>query len=166
MKRFHVHVAVDDLNTSVKFYSALFGVEPSKLKSDYAKWMLDDPRMNFAISARGVKPGMDHFGFQVDSVQELEDLRKQMKNADLQLFDEGANTCCYAASEKSWLQDPTGIAWEAYHTMDDVEFFNDASKEGSTACCTPKTQQKVSASAGGLMELPVFGQSDVKSGCC
>jgi catechol-2,3-dioxygenase len=163
MKRFHVHVAVENIENSIRFYSALFGAEPSKRKTDYAKWMLEDPRLNFAISARGAKPGLDHFGFQVDSADELGALREQMKSADLELFDEGASTCCYAASEKSWTQDPGGIAWESYHTMEDAEFFNESPREGGTACCAPKPQ---GVTAGTLMELPIVVQDTVKNGCC
>jgi catechol 2,3-dioxygenase-like lactoylglutathione lyase family enzyme len=151
MKRFHVHVAVDDLEKSIGFYSALFGAQPTKQKQDYAKWMLDDPRVNFAISARGAKAGVDHFGLQVDAPEALDGLREQIKRADLQLSDEGASTCCYAQSEKSWLQDPNGIAWEAYHTMADAEFFNEAPKQGATACCAPKVSEAPEAA---------------KTGCC
>lgn len=156
MKRFHVHVAVDNLETSVRFYSALFGAEPAKRKPDYAKWLLDDPRLNFAISARGAKPGLDHFGFQVDSAEELEGLRDQMKQAELKLFDEGAGSCCYAASEKSWVRDPGGIAWETYHTMGDAEVFNDAPKQGGPACCAPQPQASTDAT---FVALPVLSQS-------
>ena len=139
MKRFHVHVAVNDLEKSVGFYSALFGMQPSKKMADYAKWVLDNPRVNFAISARGARPGVDHFGIQAEAPEELDGLRERMKRADLQLFGTGETTCCYAASDKSWVQDPSGIAWETYHTMNEAEFFNDALKQGNTACCVPKT---------------------------
>jgi catechol-2,3-dioxygenase len=115
MKRMHLHVSVEDLNQSIGFYSALFGTQPSVVKTDYAKWMLEDPRINFAISMRGAKPGLDHLGIQVDKPEELESLRLHMKQADLALFDEGETTCCYANSEKSWVKDPSGIAWETYH---------------------------------------------------
>jgi hypothetical protein len=137
MKRFHVHVVVDNLENSISFYSALFGEEPAKRKNDYAKWMLDNPRLNFAISTRGAKPGVDHFGFQVGSAEELNTLREQMKRTELKLFDEGATTCCYAASDKSWTQDPNGIAWETYHTMAEAELFNMPAKDGASACCAP-----------------------------
>lgn len=138
MKRLHIHVAVDDLDKSIQFYSAMFGTSPSKQKSDYAKWMLEDPRINFAISSRGAKIGLDHLGLQVDSPEELEVLREQMKAADLSLFDEGETTCCYAASEKSWVKDPSGIPWEAYHTMADAELFSKQEAGNESACCTPK----------------------------
>ena len=155
MKRLHVHVAVDDLNKSIGFYSALFGAKPSKLKADYAKWMLDDPRVNFAISARGAKAGLDHLGIQVDAPGELEGLREQMKRADLGIFDEGETSCCYAESDKSWVQDPSGIAWEAYHTMADAELFSQPKVENEgAACCAPKVEVKPIASCA------------PKSGCC
>ncbi len=116
MKRMHIHVGVDNLEQSIGFYSALFGADPVKTKSDYAKWMLDDPRINFAISTK-VEKGVDHLGLQVDDDSELQVLRKRLKNAELSLFDEGETTCCYARSDKSWVKDPSDIAWEAYKTM-------------------------------------------------
>lgn len=155
MKRLHIHISVEDLQQSVGFYSTLFGAKPVKQKADYAKWMLDDPHVNFAISARGAKPGLDHLGIQVDAPEELEGLRENMKRADLALFDEGEATCCYATSDKSWLQDPSGIAWEAYHTMTDAEFFNDAPAKEGTACCAPKIEAK-----------PAAASCAPKSGCC
>lgn len=151
MKRLHVHVAVEDLEKSIGFYSALFDARPTKLKPDYAKWMLEDPRINFAISARGAKPGLDHFGIQVDAPEELHDIREQLKRADLAMFDEGETTCCYASSDKSWVQDPNGIAWEAYHTMADAELFSPPVSEGA-ACCAPAVETaaaKVAATASG-----------------
>ncbi len=151
MKRLHIHVAVDNLEKSVQFYSSLFGVKPTKLKADYAKWMVEDPRVNFAISARGAKPGIDHLGIQVEAPEELDGLREQMKRADLQLSDEGETTCCYAESDKSWVQDPSGIAWEAYHTMADAEFFNTAPKAAASACCVPKAKS---------------ADATAKTGCC
>jgi len=152
MTRLHIHVSVDDLEQSTKFYSALFGAEPTKRKPDYAKWMLDDPRINFAISARGTKPGLDHLGIQAEDESEMAALRERIKQADLSTFNEGETTCCYAKSDKTWVQDPGGIAWEAYHSMEDVEFFNDApAAEG--ACCVPKAKPEASS-------------CEPKSGCC
>lgn len=121
MKRFHIHIGVENLEQSIKFYNALFGAEPAKTKGDYAKWMLDDPRVNFAISTRVSKPGVDHLGVQVEDDNELEELRTRMKNANMSLFDEGQVVCCYARSEKTWVEDPAGIAWEAYKTMQDSQ---------------------------------------------
>jgi catechol 2,3-dioxygenase-like lactoylglutathione lyase family enzyme len=136
MKRMHIHVGVDRLDQSITFYSALFGAQPSKTKEDYAKWMLDDPSINFAISTRSGKAGVDHLGIQVDEDHELDDLRERLKDADLSFFDEGETVCCYARSDKSWVADPAGIAWEAYKTMEEAQYFGgDAAKEG--ACCVP-----------------------------
>ena len=140
MKRLHIHVSVDDLSKSINFYSTLFGSEPAKRKDVYAKWMLDDPKVNFAISARGVKAGIDHLGIQVEEASELADLRERLKKADLQTFAEGETTCCYAKSDKTWVEDPSGIAWEAYQTMGEADFFNDA-LPGENACCTPKAPE-------------------------
>src|SRR6185369_12995076 len=109
MKRFHVHVAVDDLKQSIGFYSALFAAKPNVVKSDYAKWMLDDPRVNFAISNRGNAPGVDHLGIQVESGEELQDVYGRLRQAGGAVLEVGATTCCYAKSEKSWIDDPTGI---------------------------------------------------------
>ena len=141
MKRMHIHVGVEKLDHSIKFYSALFGSDPVKTKADYAKWMLDDPRINFAISTRA-KLGVDHLGVQVDQEQELQELRQRLEQADMSLFDEGEAVCCYARSEKSWVSDPSGIAWEAYTTMEDVQLFAGDSDHSATeqeACCTPET---------------------------
>lgn len=139
MKRFHVHVGVKDLNQSIQFYSTLFGQKPSKQKDDYAKWMLEDPRINFAISTRVGNEGVDHLGFQVDESSELGELTERLKKADLGIYDEGTSSCCYANSEKAWVKDPTGIAWETYHTMNDVEVFNEkAEGVSASACCAPK----------------------------
>jgi len=140
MKRLHIHVSVDDLSKSINFYSTLFGCEPTKRKDDYAKWMLDDPKVNFAISARGVKTGIDHLGIQVEEASELDDLRERLKKADLQTFAEGETTCCYAKSDKTWIEDPSGIAWEAYQQMGEAEFFNDVAPR-ENACCTPKAPE-------------------------
>jgi catechol 2,3-dioxygenase-like lactoylglutathione lyase family enzyme len=140
MKRFHVHVGVQDLDASIRFYSALFGAEPSVRKPDYAKWMVDDPRINFAISKRGdgTATGVNHLGLQVDSDEELEALRSQAAQADLSAAAEKGVNCCYAKSNKYWYTDPTGVAWETYHTLGQVEFFGDAStshEQGEAACC-------------------------------
>jgi catechol 2,3-dioxygenase-like lactoylglutathione lyase family enzyme len=116
MKRMHVHVAVDDLPTSIAFYSALFATPPRVVKPDYAKWMLEDPRVNFAISARGGKAGIDHLGIQVENDDELGEVYERLKHAEAPVLEEGATTCCYAQSEKSWVIDPQGVAWETFHT--------------------------------------------------
>jgi len=142
MKRFHVHVSVDDLAGSIRFYTSIFGVGPAVEKSDYAKWMLEDPRINFAISNRGGKSGVNHLGLQVDSADELAALRAQVARADIAADDEPAAQCCYAVSDKYWIEDPQGVAWETFHTLGDIPVFgNDATPRAEAApaaCCTPK----------------------------
>lgn len=147
MKRLHINIGVDDLNQSIKFYNALFGAQPVKTKADYAKWLLDDPFVNFAISSRASATGIDHLGIQVEEDSELEQLRERLKNADMSLFDEGETTCCYARSEKSWVKDPSGVAWEAYKTMEDVQLFSGSTNEETeptasirppSTCCPPQ----------------------------
>jgi lactoylglutathione lyase len=138
MKRFHVHLHVDDLARSIGFYSKLFAAEPSRVESDYAKWMLDDPRLNFAISTRGSESGIDHLGFQTDDADELATLKARAQAADMALLDEGATTCCYARSEKHWVTDPQGIAWEHFHTLGSIPVFREAAPaEATAACCAP-----------------------------
>ena len=127
MKRMHIHMFIDDLQKSINFYSNLFGSEPTKRKDDYAKWMLNDPGVNFAISSRGSKSGIDHLGIQVEKDIELKDMRERLKKADMQTFAEGETVCCYAKSDKTWVEDPSGIAWETYRTMEDAEVFNNSS---------------------------------------
>lgn len=143
MKRFHIHVGVKDLNNSVQFYSSLFGQKPTKVKEDYAKWMLDDPKINFAISTKSGQEGLDHLGMQVDEESELTEVSTRLKNADLKVFGEGSATCCYAESTKAWVKDPSGIAWETYHTMADAEVFGESKPEVktpvATSCGTPKS---------------------------
>jgi catechol 2,3-dioxygenase-like lactoylglutathione lyase family enzyme len=133
MKRFHVHVHVEDLNQSIAFYTKLFAAEPARHESDYAKWMLDDPRINFAISARGGKPGVDHLGFQTDDASELGELRARAEAAQMAPFVEVETTCCYARSEKHWVTDPQGIAWEHFHTLANVPIFSESKLEESDA---------------------------------
>ena len=138
MKRFHVHLHVEDLQASIAFYSRLFAAQPTRLERDYAKWMLEDPRVNFAISTRGSKPGLDHLGLQVDTEEELVEMKAAAHNADLAMLDEGETTCCYARSDKHWITDPQGVAWEQFHTLGDIPVFNEASQPASgAACCAP-----------------------------
>ena len=138
MKRFHAHVHVDDLTQSIAFYSKLFAAAPTRVEADYAKWMLEDPRVNFAISTRGTTPGLDHFGLQTDDAAELAELKARAEAADMALLDEGNTTCCYARSEKHWVTDPQGIAWEHFHTLGDIPVFNEAAPSSAPgACCTP-----------------------------
>jgi hypothetical protein len=140
MKRFHVHVALPNLAESVRFYSTLFGTEPTVSKDDYAKWMLDDPRVNFAISQRGATVGMNHLGFQVDSDAELETLHAQLESADRAVPEEKRANCCYAKSNKYWVIDPAGIAWESFHTLGSIPMFGTAEPASAEAkeqggCC-------------------------------
>lgn len=137
----HIHIGVKNLDQSIEFYNALFGEEPAKSKSDYAKWMLDDPRINFAISTRAGTQGVDHLGLQVDEIGELETIRENLKQHNIVAFDEGEAVCCYARSEKTWIKDPSGVAWETYQTMEDAEIFSDAkTTQDDTACCAPETK--------------------------
>lgn len=146
MKRFHIHVGVKNISEAVGFYSALFGQKPTKLKDDYAKWMLEDPKLNFAISTRVGESGVDHLGIQVEEDAELEEITQRMTGANVKLFDQGDTTCCYSESRKAWVQDPSGIAWEAYRNMGDAEVFKGKSEpkkeETAAACCAPKTTSK------------------------
>jgi len=140
MKRFHVHVAVDDLDANIRFYSSVFGAAPTVHKPDYAKWMVEDPRINFAISKRGAKAGVDHLGFQVDSDEELKALREQVGAAEIAAFDQPDAQCCYARSDKYWTTDPQGIAWETYRTLGEAEIFgaDTAKADEGGACCAPR----------------------------
>jgi catechol 2,3-dioxygenase-like lactoylglutathione lyase family enzyme len=148
MKRLHVHVAVDDLSGAIGFYSALFGAEPGVVKPDYAKWMLDDPRVNFAISMRGRPPGLDHLGIQVETRGELEEVYGRLRQAGRSVIDQGETRCCYARSEKSWTDDPAGIAWEAFLTTGESTTYGDGTGERlsepriaraqAQACCAPR----------------------------
>ena len=150
MKRFHVHVHVDNLAASVGFYSQLFAAQPTRLEADYAKWMLDDPRINFAISARGAKPGIDHLGFQTDSAEELAELKARATSADMALLDEGQTSCCYARSDKHWITDPQGVAWEHFHTLDNIPVFSEAPRgNAESACCANPGATMDAAATGG-----------------
>ena len=149
MKRLHVHVAVEDIAASARFYSALFAAEPSVLKPDYAKWMLEDPRVNFSISMRGREAGLDHLGIQVESEGELREVYDRLKAAERPVLEEGATTCCYAQSEKSWIADPTGIAWEAFLTQGESTVYGTsvdlaAIQPAASACCAPSAAAIVS----------------------
>jgi catechol 2,3-dioxygenase-like lactoylglutathione lyase family enzyme len=141
MKRVHVHVAVESLAASVRFYSALFAAEPAVLKPDYAKWMLEDPRLNFAISQRGATPGIEHLGIQVEDHSELEDVYARLQRAERPVLEEGNTTCCYAQSEKSWISDPQGVLWETFLTTGESTVYGqDVVKAATTAkstCCAP-----------------------------
>jgi predicted lactoylglutathione lyase len=144
MKRMHVHVAVDDLQHSIGFYSALFAARPTVVKTDYAKWMLDDPRVNFAISTRGRQAGLDHLGIQVEDQTELNEVYARLRNAGGAIVEQGQTNCCYAQSEKSWIDDPAGIAWETFLTTGESTDYGDGSGERiarvahEKSCCAPQ----------------------------
>lgn len=157
MKRFHVHIHVDDLKASIAFYSRLFGADPARQEADYAKWMLEDPRVNFAISTRSSQPGLDHLGFQVDSADELAHLKAMAQDAEMALLDDGETTCCYARSDKHWIVDPQGIAWEHFHTLGDIPVFNEKPKVTRAGeCCAPATAAAPASACCG----PAFGSTD------
>jgi len=156
MKRFHVHLQVQDLAASIGFYAKLFAAAPTRVESDYAKWMLEDPPVNFAISTRGGRPGLDHLGIQTDDAAELEQLKARAAAADAaSVLDEGATTCCYARSEKHWVTDPQGVAWEHFQTLGSIPVFHEAAPGAAadSACCAPTPRGKPVAVA-------------VKSSCC
>jgi catechol 2,3-dioxygenase-like lactoylglutathione lyase family enzyme len=154
MKRMHVHVGVENLDQSIGFYSALFATQPAVVKSDYAKWMLDDPRVNFAISTRGKRPGLDHLGIQVESQTELSEVYARLREAGGLVFEEGPTTCCYAKSEKSWIDDPAGISWETFLTTGEATNYGDSIERDARiaherTCCVPElASQPASACCG------------------
>lgn len=144
MKRLHVHMSVADLGQSIRFYATLFGAQPTVIKDDYAKWMLEDPRVNFAISTKGgTKPGIDHLGIQVEDSGELQEVYGRLKQAEGPVIEEGKTTCCYARSEKSWIADPQGVSWEAFLTTGESTVYGTAAPRPSSvpqgkdrrACC-------------------------------
>lgn len=147
MKRLHVHVAVSDLEQSIRFYTALFATGPSKVEADYAKWMLEDPRVNFAISTHsGAAPGIDHLGIQVEDAGELQEVYGRLKRAEGPVLEEGRTTCCYAQSEKSWTSDPQGVSWETFLTTGESTVYGTSAPKAAAkpsikpaaACCGPK----------------------------
>lgn len=152
MKCFHVHISVEDLDANVRFYSTVFGAHPTVLKADYAKWMLEDPPINFAMSKRGLKPGVDHLGIQVESNQELAALREQVAAAEIAALDQPNAECCYARSDKYWTNDPQGIAWEAFHSLDSIPTFGERSRSESSACCAAAPK--------------IVGESTKSGACC
>ncbi len=148
MKRFHVHLGVDSLPASIIFYSNLFGAEPTLVRGDYAKWMLDDPRVNFAISEGHAARGIEHLGIQVEDEAELAELYARLESADRPVLDEGATTCCYAKSTKSWIADPQGVIWETFLTQGEATVYGSAPSLANfaateqdpdvvVACCAP-----------------------------
>jgi catechol 2,3-dioxygenase-like lactoylglutathione lyase family enzyme len=158
MKRFHVNLSVEDLAASIRFYTDLFATEPTIRKDDYARWMLEDPRINFAISRRGHSIGVNHLGFQVDSADELTAMRAQLIRADHAVVEQIAATCCYAKSDKYWVTDPAGIPWESFHTLDSIPIYGVDMSPKSDACCVP-----LSAITDGRCCTPAPSST---SGCC
>lgn len=148
MKRFHVHVAVPSIPDAVRFYSKVFGAPPTVEKSDYAKWMVEEPRLNFAISARGAAVGVNHLEFQLDSDEELQAMHAQLAAADASLVEEIGAHCCYAKSDKYWVTDPAGVAWETYHTLGSIPVFGDEapSTAEATGCCAPEAAEETEVS--------------------
>jgi catechol 2,3-dioxygenase-like lactoylglutathione lyase family enzyme len=161
MKRMHVHIAVDDLARSIDFYSALFDSQPALVKPDYAKWMLDDPRVNFAISTRGREPGLDHLGIQVENKAELREVYARLRKAGGTIIEQGDTVCCYAKSEKSWIDDPTGIAWETFHTTGESTDYGDGSGENSARLAYSKAQV-----AGACCVPQASDAPEITSACC
>jgi predicted enzyme related to lactoylglutathione lyase len=156
MKRFHVHVGVENLPQAIGFYSTLFATAPAVVKPDYAKWMLDDPRVNFAISTRGKQPGLDHLGIQVESKDELGEVYGRLNDAGGTVIEQGEVTCCYAKGEKAWIDDPSGIAWEAFFTTGESTIYGDGTGENTariahpapTVCCAPQSAQATACGCG------------------
>ena len=149
MKRLHVHLSVENLDESIGFYSAMFSTQPTVTKSDYAKWMLEDPRVNFAISQRSAELGLNHLGVQVESPEELAEMHQRLEGLQADLTKETDAACCYAKSDKYWVTDPQGIAWETFRTLDSIPVFGDNHDNHSatvdqSACCVPlaKVAQK------------------------
>nr|WP_254220283.1 MULTISPECIES: ArsI/CadI family heavy metal resistance metalloenzyme [Burkholderia cepacia complex] len=159
VKRLHIHLSVEDLAASIRFYSALFASQPTVEKTDYAKWMLDDPRVNFAISQRGAAPGLDHLGVQVENESELAEMHTRLSSAALPVDKQISTACCYARSDKYWTVDPQGVAWETYQTLGEVPTFGESrhapvaeSNADASTCC--------SSTRGKPIGMPV------KSSCC
>ena len=171
MKRLHLHVSVPDLEQSIRFYATLFGAEPSVVKDDYAKWMLDDPRVNFAISRQpNCAQGVDHVGIQVDTSEELAELAGRLKAAGAQTFDEAATTCCYARSDKSWVADPAGVRWETFYTFGEATTYGasdalaalEAAASPQAACCGPAPKIEIAP----MTNVQAEGAACGAGGCC
>jgi len=178
MKRFHVHISVDSVEESMKFYNALFGQEASVQKTDYAKWMLDDPRINFAISQRGAQSGLDHLGLQLETQQELQAMTTQLQAAGLAVSAQGQTTCCYAKSDKGWVHDPQGIAWESFVTTGEATTYgvdneSHAGASANSACCAqsvyaakPKISLKDIVVKPAPLAAASCGSGSAASRCC
>jgi catechol 2,3-dioxygenase-like lactoylglutathione lyase family enzyme len=180
MTRFHVHLNVADLATSLRFYTGLFGSEPSIVRGDYAKWMLDDPRINFAISSLGRTPGVDHVGFQVDSAEGLAEIGRRLDAAEASVLPEAGAVCCYARSDKLWTEDPSGLRWESFHTTGEATTYYGAD-DGESACdigaaCAPGkahapesievASAPIAAVAAAASANPAPSSAAAKAACC
>jgi hypothetical protein len=165
MKRLHIHLSVANLADSIKFYAGMFASEPTVIKADYAKWQLDDPRMNFAISTRGAEPGLNHLGIQVESAHELGDMQSRLAALQPDVEKEEGVACCYARSDKYWVNDPSGIAWETFHTLDTIPVFGEPGNTGAeeNACCIPL--KKVAVKPGADCCVPGVASKEGSS-CC
>src|SRR5450631_1827369 len=167
MKRFHVHVAVSDLSKSIAFYSAMFGEQPDVVKPDYAKWMLEDPRINFAISHRGQTPGVNHLGMQADNDAELEAIHANLQKADTAVVAEKDAHCCYAKSDKYWVTDPQGIAWESFRSLGSIPLFGSPAADSEEAAipssCGGNDGSMAACCAPGEAKAAV---AQTASGCC
>ncbi len=171
MKRFHLHLHVEDLAQNIAFYTAMFQQQPTRTESDYAKWMLQDPPLNFAISTRGQQPGVDHLGIQVETAEELQTLKAQARQADMALLDEGETSCCYARSDKYWITDPQGIAWEQFQTLDNIPVFSQkaSTPEEAGVCCAPQAQAipvALAPAVGAACCGPKTGTAKQGTSCC
>ena len=167
MKRMHVHVAVRDLDASVRFYSTLFATTPTVQKADYAKWMLDDPRVNFAISTRGAPAGVEHLGIQVADTDELHEVYERLERADAPVLEEGQTVCCYAKSEKSWIEDPQGIRWETFLTTGESTIYGSEAPKSAAACCVPSGASNRGDSAASCCTANDRAHaSKTKAACC
>jgi catechol 2,3-dioxygenase-like lactoylglutathione lyase family enzyme len=163
MKRLHVHIAVGNLAESIRFYSALFGSEPNVSKPDYAKWMLDDPRVNFAVSQRGAPAGLNHLGVQVETEDELAEMHTRLQSVQADIVEQKGTACCYASSDKYWATDPQGTPWETFHTLDSVPVFG-GEAEGDSACCVPTVITE--KNDGSRCCDPEDSKTGTQGGCC
>ena len=166
MKRFHVHVAVKELTDSVRFYSAMFGTAPTVIKPDYAKWMLDDPRVNFAISNRNQTVGVNHLGMQAETDTELEDIHAKLAQADHAIVAEKGVHCCYANSDKYWVTDPQGIAWESFRSLGSIPLFGDGEADPAEKPASCGSGQAATASCCAPAESKAAPTATDLRGCC
>lgn len=162
MKRMHIHISVDNLPESIQFYSTLFASQPSVLKTDYAKWMLEDPRVNFAISKRGAALGLNHLGLQVESAEELAEMNTRLQALQGEVTAEMGTACCYAKSDKYWVNDPEGLAWETFHTLDSIPVFGSEPLQTTSDCCVPLAV----TSSNSACCVPNNSNKATGSGCC